>query len=1111
MAGLRMRLLGGFEVRVASGALLSLPTKKAQALLAYLGTRPGEPHPRDKLAALLWSETSDSQARDSLRHALGALRKALGLAGAEPPALRLDGKTLALDPDAVEVDVVSFERQVAQGTSRALEDAAELYRGDLLLGFALDEPLFEDWLVAERERLRETALEVLARLLAHQVKTAGTERAIRTAVRLLALDPLQEAVHRTLMQLYARQGRRGAALKQYQLCVDGLQRELGTEPEMETKALYQELLRRPGEMPEPTAAHTDRRSRAAPAVERPAPDLPAAATPLVGREADLARLRERLQEAIGGHGHVATVVGEAGIGKTRLVSTLAGDALSQRCQVLMGRCHESDSILPFAPWVDACRGAGLGADEEVLAALHPARRAELARLLPEAGLPSLPPASDSPLPLFEGVAELLERVAARQPLVLVLEDMHWADEMSLRLLAFVNRRVPAWPALLVVTAREEELADGALPQRTVAELSRAPRATPVRLTPLSRADIGLVVRALARAGSDGATLAHLEEGIWAMSEGNPLVAVEAMLALAPDRRSGGAHEEPSQLSLPERVRELIARRLDRLSVRSQAVVAVAAVIGRRFDFALLRSASGVDEGDAAEAIEEMVRNHVLRTVGNQLEFTHDRVRDVAYGRLLPPRRRLLHAAVVEALETVGARVLGATETPLEDRPGEQIEQLVYHALRGELRDKAVDYLRQAAAKAAARSALQNARMAFEQALDLLGALPESRSTLEQAFEVRLALRPVLVQLGDLRRVLPLLREAESLAERLNDDGRRGQVCAFLTNIHSRLDEPGAALVTGTRALEIAGRLGDLRLRILATTYLGQAHYYRGEYARVIELATENLAALPPEWVHEFLGGSQPPSVNDRFRLLVSLAHLGRFAEAADHEAETIRLAEAMCHAYTVGVAYYASGTLHLVKGEWAKARALIERQIAVLRAGNVVGELPTALAYSARALAYLGDASAALDRCREAQRLLEDRSGERAGTGWIYCSLGRARLLLGQLAEARRLAQGAVESASDRTDFLPDALQLAGDVAIHPDGFDAERGKACYTDALALAERRGMRPLVAHCHLGLGTLHARAGQGEDATRQLRTAAAMYRDMDMSIWLEQAVAELEGLA
>ena len=253
-----------------------------------------------------------------------------------------------------------------------------------------------------------------------------------------------------------------------------------------------------------------------------------------------------------------------------------------------------------------------------------------------------------------------------------------------------------------------------------------------------------------------------------------------------------------------------------------------------------------------------------------------------------------------------------------DRLGEQIEQLAHHALRGELREKAVLYLRQAGTKAAARSALQDARAWFEQALGVLETLPESPSTLEQAFEIRLELRPVLIQLGEVRRVLERLREAEALAERLNDDRRRGQVCAFMTNVHSLLGELDEALVTGTRALEIAGRLGDLRLRILTTTYLEQAHYYRGEYERVVELATDNLAALPADWVYESFGSTAPASVYDRFWLVKSLAELGRFAEAAEHEAEAIRLAEPTHHAFTIGLAHRAAGTLHLLKGDWTQ-------------------------------------------------------------------------------------------------------------------------------------------------------------------------------------------------
>ena len=1101
MPSLRMMLLGGFEARLASGASVSLPRKKAQALLAYLGIRPGQSHPRDKLAALLWAEKSDEQARDGLRHALVELRRAL--ASAHPLPLRIEGQTLALNPLGVEVDVAMFEQRVAEGTPQALEEAAELYRGDLLLGFAVSEPLFEEWLVAERERLREMALEALARLLAEQSKAAAPHHAIQTAVRLLGLDPLQETVHRTLMRLYARQGRRGAALKQYQMCVSALQRELGTKPAAETRQVYQELLRRPAEMEEAPDARADYRSRCAPkAGSAPPPDLPAAETPLFGREAELGRLRELLGEAVRGHGHVATVVGEAGIGKTRLISTLVADALSQGCRVLIGRCHESDSILPFGPWVDACRSGEVSADEEILGALHPTRRAELARLLPEAGMAGLPPASDSALPLFESMAELVERVAARQPLVLVLEDLHWADEMSLRLLAFVSRRIPAWMALLVTTARDEELADSTNARRTLEALTRGPQATPITLSPLSRADTVLLVRALSHVGTEAGSMARVEKHIWAMSEGNPFVAVEAMRALDQETLWGDAHGASGAPTLPASVRDLVAQRLDRLSRRSQELAAAAAVIGRRFDFTLLVSAGRVDERDAAAAVEEMVRQHVLQAVGNQLDFTHDRVREVAYGRLLPPRRRLLHRAVAEALEAA----------PLSDRPHEQIEQLAHHAVRGELREKAVHYLRQAGEKAAARSALADARVWFEQALGALEALPESRSVLEEAFEVRLALRPVLMQLVEFQRCLEVLREAEALADRLDDDGRRGRVGVFLAHMHTRLDDPDTGLVHGHRSLEIAGRLGDLRLRILATSFLGHAHFCRGEYTRAVELATANLAALPPDWVHELLGNAQPPAVNDRSRLIVCLAHLGRFAEALPHEAELIRLAEAIPHGYSRAVAYHGASQLHFIKGDWAKAHALIERQIEALRTANIADDLPHALCYSARALAHVGDASTALSRLREGERLLADQAPRRkTGTGFIYVALGRACLDLGLLDEAQRLADRAAAPALTRVDVVPYCLKLLGDIAIHPDRFDAERGEAHYRASLALAEPRGMRPLVAYCHLGLGTLYARVGKPEHAREYLAAAASMFRDMDMRFWLAQADSELNNLA
>jgi DNA-binding SARP family transcriptional activator len=238
MAQLTLSLLGGFQARLGSKPVV-LPTKKAQGLLTYLAVRPGQPHSRDKLAGLLWAETGEDQARHSLRQTLLSLRKVLATT---PPILLIEGDTISVDPGTIKVDVVEFEKMLSRGTTEALEQATETYRGDFLEGFGLAGEPFEEWLLTERERLWERALEGMAKLLSLQMKEGDHEAAIQTGIRLLALDPLQESVHRTLMTIYAAHGRRDAAARQYHSCVAILERELGVEPEQETKDLYNKIL-----------------------------------------------------------------------------------------------------------------------------------------------------------------------------------------------------------------------------------------------------------------------------------------------------------------------------------------------------------------------------------------------------------------------------------------------------------------------------------------------------------------------------------------------------------------------------------------------------------------------------------------------------------------------------------------------------------------------------------------------------------------------------------------------------------------------------------------------------------------------------------------------------
>src|SRR5262245_46221865 len=490
---LSLRLLGDFQAE--HGGPVRLRTRKTQALLAYLAVPPGQSHSRDKLATLLWGERSQSQARSRFRETLFALRRALSVA--DPPCLTLIGENIALDAEFVDVDAGAFERFAKAGDVESLTKAAGLYRGDFLQGLAFRGTQFEEWLMAERERLRELALETLAKLVALQRAAGATEQSLQTALRLLALDPLQEPVHRSLMRLFCDAGRRASALRPYHERATLLRRELGVGPEDETRQLYQEILSR-------VTPSLDLSGSARPLSLVDPPVVAAAIDgPFIGRSTEMTRLRDALPRPQGVRGRLLSLVGDAGIGKTRLATELTAEAHEAGFAVLLGRCHESELILPFAPWLEVLKTARDLAHEDWLAALPPTMRRELGRLLPDVAAPDgeVRPAPDYVM-LFQAVSALLAHVADGQPTMLVLEDLHWSDEMSLRLLAFIGRRLEAWRLLLVVTARAEELEGAPLLQGTLAELDREPHVATVNLEPLSRQETFHLVRALAPPGSD---------------------------------------------------------------------------------------------------------------------------------------------------------------------------------------------------------------------------------------------------------------------------------------------------------------------------------------------------------------------------------------------------------------------------------------------------------------------------------------------------------------------------------------------------------------------------------------------------------------------------------
>ncbi len=830
-------------------------------------------------------------------------------------------------------------------------------------------------------------------------------------------------------------------------------------------------------------------------------------TRFVGRGVEQEQLRLALQLAGRSRGQVVAIVGQAGVGKSRLVHEFAHSPHTANWLVLECSATSYGHATPYQPITELLRNyfkINANDSAQSIRELVSSKIMTLDPSLQDAILPvldllnalddehafrSLDP-SQHRQRTYQAVTRLLLSENRVQPVNAIFEDIHWYDSLTLGLLNDLVIRALDARLLLVVTCRPEHKE----------EWASQPNYRQLRLEPLPGESLAELLQVLL--GSNPG-LKTLKTFLMKAASGNPFFVEEIVRSLVDTGVLEGGQgnyrlaKSFSSVEVPPTVQAVLAARIDRLSPAGKRLLQEAAVIGQDVPFDVLHKISGLSEDDIYHLLNDLQAGEFLYQTQLfpelQYSFRHALTHDVSYNGVLQDRRRDIHARIVDAIEKLYA-----------GRLGEQIERLASHAVRGQLKEKAVHYLRQAGRKAAARSALSDARAWLEQAQSILKELPEDRATLEQDIEIRLELRPVLRQLGEGRQMLEQLREAEAIATRLNDDRRRGLVCAFLTTVHSSVDQLDEALTTGSRALELAERLDDSKLRFLSKSCLAQVHCYRGDYERAVELATDNLAALPPNWINEHFGMAVPVSVFDRAWLIMSLAELGRFSEAAKYEKEAIKIAETSEYAFTIGWAHFAAAVPHLIKGDWAQAHTLVEHWITTLRTGNVAIQLPWAVAASAWVLAQIGETDEALNRVQEAERLLEDQaaSGIVGHRAWAYLAVGRACLFLGRRDKAQHMAEHALDASRNQPGFAAYTRLLFGDIAIEQDRVDSESAIVHFREAHALAQKHGMRPLIAHCHLGFGKLYRRTGKIKEADENLASAATMYRDMGMSFWLEQ---------
>ncbi|SEP24273.1 Transcriptional regulatory protein, C terminal [Rhodospirillales bacterium URHD0017] len=849
----------------------------------------------------------------------------------------------------------------------------------------------------------------------------------------------------------------------------------------------------------------------APGVSRFEARRSAGLSTFVGRLEEIELLQRRWGQAKSGEGRVVLLSGEPGIGKSRIAESLLARLEAEPPTLLRYFCsphHIHSPLHPFIAQLEQAAGFEPGSDartrlDRLEAVLRPTSKnvsrdvSLLAELLGVTADARYPVFAASPQQkremILTALRDRLDGLAAQCPVLIVFEDAHWIDPTSLELLDRMVARAADLPVLLVITFRPE------LEPTWIGQ----PHVTTLPLSRLGRRDSASIIGGVARKKVMPDTVV---EQVLAQADGVPLFIEELTTTLL---ESGSLRETSdsyvlagarSPLAVPTTLQASLSARLDRLGPGKDVAV-IGAAIGREFSHELVAAVSPLAPEDLDAALERLVASGLVYRRGMPPDttylFKHALVQDAAYAVMLRSRRRQLHASV--------AKVLVEQFPALAES---QPEVVARHFTEAGLASESIGYWVKAGRLAHARWANREAVEFFEQALHALKALPEGPPMQERAFDIILEQRPVLIQLGEPQLALERLREAETLAERLCDDRRRGWICALMTNVHSLVRELDDAQTSGTRALEIAGRLGDLRLRIPATSYLEQAHYYRGEYKPVVALATDNLAVLPAAWADESFGMAIPPAVWDRCYLMLSLAQLGRFAKAADPQADAIRLAEATQQVYAIGLVHFVAGWVDLLRGNWTQAHQSIEHATAVWRAGNVANMLPTSIAYSAWVLAQLGEVSEALSRLREGERLFERHATGKYFTEFgILHALGHGGLVLGRLDAAERIGERAIELYSHHHGWRAHMLHLLGDIATHPDRFDAESGEAYYRQALELAEPRGMSPLIAHCHFGLGKLYQRTQKQEQVREHLTTAISLYRDMDMRFWQAQAQERL----
>jgi len=1050
-----VRLGGGLRLD-AGGVELPLPaSRRARSVLAYLALHPG-PHARGPLAASFWPDVLDASARTSLRAALTELRRALGPAAGHVVATR---DSVALDGDGLAVDVREFERALGAGDPAG---ALAACRAPILDGFE------DEWAHAARqahaERLAD-ALEALARA------TADPAEALRLTREQVALDPLGEEANRRLIERLARAGDRAAALAAGERFAERLRTALAIAPSRETSALLESVRRTPA----PVAA-----------VPPPPALLREHETPFVGRTPELERLRASWSAVTRQRRRRLVLIGgEPGVGKTRLAHRFAREAFDAGAPVLLGRCWE-DPLAPFEPFAEALRQAG-AAD-----VLQPGEEAD----------------DGARHQLFDAVDAALADLARERGVLLLLDDLHWADRGTLLLLRFLLRSDRPAALLVLGTYRDTELSRASPLTGSLADLQRDGALDRVGLRGLSEDDVARLARAVL---GDVAPAARVH----ARTDGNAWFVEEVLRGLA----------ESSEV--PESVRHAVGVRLSRLGDEAGELVAGAAVLGQELDPRALAGAADMPPAAAEAALDELLRARLLRPApdGGRLEFSHALVREAVLDELNPLRRARLHRRAAAALTRLG-----------EDR---HLEEIAAHLMQGaSVADarRVSALLVRAGRRALGRLAYEDAAERFAGALEAL----DHADAADAAGPVLLARGDALLRAGEPQAAREAFSAAARLARGRGDAAMLAEAALgfaglgiaivdldeeAIARLEEALDalEPGAAVLRSRLQARLAVELyyADDRGRseALSAAAVTTARAAGDPRALAAALSARHVALWRPDRVEERLAaaaelvataraaGEPHQELQARNWRVMDLFELGDMDECRMEMARHARMAEELRLPSFRWYAPLWAATGAMLAGRFTAAeRLLAEARAAGARAGDGNAELFPAMVDEFGKVERLE-----FDRCDRA--FLEEKiAGSPAGPAyeayliWILAGLGR-------MDDARRrLGPWMRRGPAFDANWLSAQAEAAEAVALLGDRAHA----AVLYDRLAPYAGRPATSGRAVSSYGsvdrqLGALAAVLGRREDAIRHLRAAIARDAELGCLVWRLHGLRALHALA